>query len=274
MKRTSKYLALLIILFLSLAPYKNISKTEISLYFSSEKNLFVGEELTYLVSYSFMKLGEVRIKVRDKKERDGKTFYNAVAYIDSYSGIPFVDIHQIYESKVSNKYYSHFFRGISKEEEPFTYTEYHFNYDEEKVRVKKGKFSPAQVWTDSVGTTDKFYQDGLSILYYARMNCGQDTTVDVPCFVTEKKVTTKINFYKEVTNASIDAIDYDIECVRLDGEMNFISIFGLTGYFEGWFTNDEASVPVVAKMRVIIGNVRLELVKWNREGWQPPKYKG
>jgi hypothetical protein len=266
MKRASRYL--------SLAPHQNISKTEIGLYFPSDKKLFVGEELTYLVSYSFMKLGEVKIKVRDKKERDGKTFYNAVAHIDSYSGIPFVDIHQIYESNISNKYYSDFFRGISKEKEPFSYTEYYFNYDEKKVRVKKGKFSPAQVWTDTTGIVNKFYQDGLSIFYYARMNSGQDTTVDVPCFVTEKNVTTKINFYKEITDVSIDAIDYDIECVRLDGEMNFISIFGLTGYFEGWFTNDEASIPVVAKMRVIIGNVRLELVKWNRKGWQPPKFKG
>lgn len=270
-------LRLLLILFLLFLCFNSPginSKAAIDLYFQSDKNLFVGEELTYLVSYSFMKLGEVKIKVRDKKVVNDRTYYNTIAYIDSYSGVPFTNIHQIYESNVSADYYSYFFRGINREEEPYSYTEYYFNYDEEQLRVKKGRFSPAQVWTDSITNADKFYQDGLSIFFYARMNMGQDTSVDVPCFVAEQKVTTKINFYQEITDASIDAVDYDIECVRLDGKMNFISIFGLTGYFEGWFTNDDASVPVVANMKVIIGNIRLELVKWKREGWKPPQFKG
>ena len=274
MKIFSKLLITTIFIILCfISPCKNL-KAAVNFSFQSDKSLSVGEELTYLVSYSLVKLGEVKIKIRDKKTVNGKTYYNTIAYIDSYSGIPFVTLHQTYESNVSSDYYSYFFRGISKEEEPFTYTEYYFNYDEKKIRVKKGRFKPAKVWTDSTGTIEKFYQDGLSIFYYARMNSGQNKSVDVPCFVTEKKVTTKINFYKEVTDVSIDAVDYDIACVRLDGEMDFISIFGLTGYFEGWFTNDEASVPVVANMKVLIGNVRLELVKWKREGWQPPQFKG
>jgi hypothetical protein len=249
------------------------SKALINPYSQSEKGLSIGEELTYVVSYSFMKLGEVKIRVRDIKTVEGKTYYSTIAYIDSYDGIPFVNIHQTYESNVSSDNYSLFFRGINKEKEPFSYTEYYFNYNEDKVRVKKGRFSPAKVWTDSSGNIDKFYQDGLSIFFYARMNSGKELSVDVPCFVTEEKVTTKINFHDEIEEISIEAVDYDIECVRLDGEMDFISIFGLTGYFEGWFSNDEAAIPIVANMKVIIGNIRLELVKWKREGWQPPVYK-
>jgi len=253
---------------------KNKTKKQVEINFQSEKPLVPGEELTYVVSYSLIKLGEVKIKVRDKKTVNNKTYYSTISYIDSYSGIPFVTLHQTYESNISSENYPTFFRGVSKEEEPYTYTEYYFNYDEKKIRVKKGRFKPAKVWSDSTETLDKIYQDGLSIFFYARMNSGQNKSVDVPCFVTERKVTTKINFYKEVTDVSIDAVDYDISCVRLDGEMDFISIFGLTGYFEGWFTNDEASIPIVANMKVLIGNVRLELVKWKREGWLPPRFKG
>jgi len=95
----------------------------------------------------------------------------------------------------------------------------------------------------------------------------------LPCFVNEQKVYTSVNFYEDVIPVSIDAIDYDVECVRLDGEMDFISIFGLTGYFEGWFSNDEASIPIVANMKVLIGNITLELKSWKREGWTPPIYK-
>ncbi len=274
MKFTYAILLIFVFLSLSLTSFKSKAGTEIEFLIPANKSLSVGEELTYVVSYSLADLGEVKIKIRDKKVIDGKTYYSTIAYIDSYSGVPFVNLHQTYESNVTSDYYSHYFRGVNKEEKPYTYTEYFFNYNNNKVRVKKGRFNPAKVWTDSIGSIDKLYQDGLSIFYYARMNSGQNKSVDVPCLVTEKKVVTKINFYKEVVDASIDAVDYDIECVRLDGEMDFISIFGLTGYFEGWFTNDEASIPVVAKMKVIIGNIRLELVKWKREGWKPPKFKG
>jgi hypothetical protein len=241
--------------------------------FFSDKEFKVGEELTYVVKYSVLNVGEVRIKVKDKKTIKGRTFYITYAYIDSYAGIPFVNLHQIYESYVDENLYSDYFKALVMGDEYTSYTEYNFDYKKSTIHVKKGKVNPPQVWTDSSTSADKKYQDGLSIFYYARMNTGQQKSENVPCFVTEEKVSTKLNFYKEVEGVSIDAVDYDIACVRLDGETDFISIFGLTGHFEGWFTDDEAAIPVVAKMRVIIGNITLELKSWKREGWNPPEYK-
>lgn len=239
----------------------------------SKRELKVGEELTYIVKYSVMKLGEVKLKVKDKKTVGGKTYYITYAYIDSYSDIPFVDLHQIYESFVDKDIYSDYFRALILGDEFTAYTEYDFNYAKLKIHIMKGKVNPPQVWTDSTTSADKKYQDGLSIFYYARMNSGQEKSVKVPCFVTEAKVYTDLNFHNEIEGVSIDAVDYDVACVKLDGETDFVSVFGLTGYFEGWFTADEAAVPIVAKMKVIIGNITLELKSWKREGWVPPRYK-
>ena len=241
--------------------------------FFSDKKMQVGEELTYVVSYSFIKLGEIKLIVKDKKEINGKVYYNTVAYINSYSGIPFVSLHQIYESRINQNYASDFFKGIVKHDEYFTFTEYAFDYEDSKTKIKKGKVKPYQLWTDSTAGLTQQMQDGLSIFYYARMNLGSKKSVHVPCFVNEKYVTTKINFYTDIQHTEIDAADYDIACLRLDGKMDFISIYGLTGYFEGWFSNDEASIPIVAKMQVFLGNVKLELKQWKREGWKPPKYQ-
>lgn len=241
--------------------------------FFSEKKMQVGEELTYVVSYSFIKLGEIKLIVKDKREIKGKTYYSTVAYINSYNGIPFVSLHQIYESRINPEYASEFFRGTVKHEEYSTFTEYNFNYKDSKIKIKKGKISPYQLWTDSTSYLNQKMQDGLSIFYYARMNLGTKKSVNVPCFVNEKYEYTKINFYTEVQKAEVDAVDYDIACLRLDGNMDFVSIYGLTGYFEGWFSNDEASIPIVAKMKVFVGNVKLELKQWKREGWTPPKYR-
>lgn len=249
----------------------NIKEYEFA--FFSDKKMLVGEELTYVVSYTFIKLGEIKLIVKNKKEVKGRTYYNTLAYINSYSGIPFVSLHQIYESRINQNYSSDSFRGIVKHDEYSTFTEYYFDFASGRIRIKKGKVNPYQLWTDSTAGFNQQMEDGLSIFYYARMNLGTKKSVNVPCFVNEKYETTKINFYTDIKKAEIDAVNYDVACLRLDGNMNFISIYGLTGYFEGWFSNDEASIPVVAKMQVFLGNVKLELKQWKRQGWNPPRYQ-
>lgn len=272
-----KYIFLIGIVFFlgfTIRSTKNIAeRKEYAFNFVSEKELEVGEEITYVVRYWLLKLGEVKLSVLDKKLANGKYHYAAIAYIDSYSSVPFVNLHQIYESKVNEKYYSDYFKGTVKGDEYSTFTEYHFDYEKEKLRVKKGKVSPYQLWNDSTTTAKKMYQDGLSIFYYARMNTGQKKSVNVPCFVKEQRVYTKINFYREKMPMEIDAVDYEIDCVRLDGSTDFVSVYGLTGYFEGWFTNDSHSVPVIAKLNVIIGKVTVELIKWKKKNWSPPRFK-
>jgi len=268
---------ILILLFLTLsilltAAFIKLPIKSYEVNFASSKQLEVGEELTYVVSFAFIKLGEIKIYVKNKKIINGKTFYSTIAYMDSYSGLPFVNLHMIYESTLNPDYYSAYFRGIVKKEEYTTFTEYKFNYELKAVKIKKGKLQPYQLWTDSTGIADKEYEDGLSILYFARIFSGSGKTISVPCFVNEQKTITTISSYTQVSGVSIDAVNYDIACVRLDGTMNFISVFGLTGHFEGWFSNDEASVPILAKMKVIIGNVRIELKSWKRPGWTPPRY--
>jgi hypothetical protein len=265
------FLFLIIFLFSAYVSSKhNAEKFNFS--FSSNKSMQVGEKLTYVVKYAFFSLGEVTLIVKDKKKAAGETLYNAIAYIDSYENIPFISIHEIYKTKLTGHYYSSFFEGIVKKDEYDSFTDYYFNYDSSKIHVIKGKVFPKQIWTDSTTSIKRKYQDGLSIFYYARMNSGQKKSERIPGFVDEKKVVTDINFYNDVSDISIDAVDYPVACVKVDGKLNFVSIYGLTGNFEGWFTDDDAAVPVLAKMKVMVGSVTLELKEWKREGWKPPEY--
>ncbi|MFZ2325134.1 MAG: DUF3108 domain-containing protein [Ignavibacteriaceae bacterium] len=237
------------------------------------KKIDVGEDIIYVVKYLMFNIGEVRLKVT-KEETSGKdTIYSAIAYIDSYPEIPFVDLHQIYETKFDSKQISHLFKGTIISSDT-TYTKYDFNRYDKKIHVLKGREQTNTIWTDSIATYDRDYRDGLSLFYFARMRTGQQKkSVHVPVFINEKYAKTYINFYSEVEDEDIDAVDYDIACVRLDGETEFKGIFGLTGYFKGWFSNDEYAVPIVAKMQVIIGSITLELKEWNKKEWMPPKYK-
>lgn len=236
-----------------------------------KKHLEVGEDLTYVVKYAFLNLGEVRFKIVEKDTIDGITVYKTVAYIDSYEGLPFVTIHQVYESFIDSSYFPISFTGIMLDEDT-TYTEYSFVGDS-IVHVVKGSLSTNEVRLDSSINVNKGFQDGLSILYFARMNTGRDTTLLVPCFVNEQKEIAKLNFYSDNEEIEIDAVDYEIDCLKLDGSTNFVSVYGFTGEFEGCFSNDKYSIPIVASMNVLIGHVTLELISWNLNDWNPPEYK-
>ena len=235
------------------------------------KKLVVGEDLTYVVKYAFFQLGEVRFKIVEKTKIRNTPVYKTVAYIDSYPDLPFVSIHQIYESYIDSTFFPLIFSAHIFGEDT-VFVKYNF-IDDSKIDIQKGKLGQADLWIDSTMSVDKRYQDGLSILFYAMMNQGKEKTLSVPCFVNEKEEITKINFYSGKEPVSIDSVDYEIDCLKLDGETDFVSVYGLTGYFEGWFSNDTFSIPVFAKMHVIIGSVTLELIKWNKNLWNPPLYK-
>lgn len=266
------YLLTFLILYLDCFGYTQVDqkKNELSSGNNSEK-LFVGEDLTYVVKYAFFNLGEVRFRVLEKTTINNKPVYKTIAYIDSYPDLPFVSLHQIYESYIDSTLFPlKFFAEIFGDDTVFV--EYNFR-DHSRIDMKKGKYDGSRLWLDSTTYIKHRMQDGLSLLYFARMNFGEQRSVSVPCFVNEKEEKTIINYFDENESVSIDAVDYEIDCLKLDGKTDFVSVYGLTGSFEGWFSNDSFSVPILAKMNVIIGSVNLELIKWNEKLWNPPSYK-
>lgn len=230
----------------------------------------VGEDLTYVVKFAFWRLGEVKLKIVGEEFINGKRVLKAMAFMDSYEGLPFVTLHQVYESYIDSTFFPVLFTGIMYRQDT-TYVTYSFS-DDSLINIKKGYVNNNTVFFDSTAKVDNKYQDGLSIVYYSRYNFGKDTTLHIPSFVNERMETTTINFHTETEPVSIEAVEYEIDCLKLDGYTDFVSVYGLTGEFEGWFSNDKYCVPIIAKMNVIIGSVTLELKNWNSELWNPPRY--
>ena len=233
--------------------------------------LLVGEEYTYLVKYAFLNLGELRINVFAKDTIDGKIIYKSRAYIDSYEGLPFVDMHQIHESWFDSSFYPVYYRALILNDDDTSDTRYFFQNDN-RVHIIKGKMNSTKAVKDTVINLGKRFQDGLSLIFAARYHFGFSHTILFPCYIGEDTSSAIINYYYNNEDISIDAVDYKIKSLRLDGTANFSGIFGFTGYFEGWFSDDEFHVPLTADLQVLIGNVTLELIDWNNKLWQPPAY--
>ena len=256
--------AALCTLFIAAIPAKAGTKDETTIDIPAPSGmLFVGEQLEYEVSYSIFSLGKVKIQVVDTVLRNGTTVYRAKAFMDSYSGVPFVNLHWIFYSEIDPLLFSHYFSGLdNKDTTSVPYSDYTFDYRRNRVYVERGTHPQGDSVTKSSDTISTTYQDGLSLFFYARGKVHSTGEENVATFVDEKKVNTFINFMNKKTSTEIDAVKYPIETIEFDGRADFVGIFGLTGGFSGWFSNDEAAIPIVAKMKVIIGSIRLELVKW------------
>ena len=265
------YLIYLIVLIIDFNLSAQINSDEIDIHHLRNKNLFVGEDLTYVVKYAFLNLGEVRFRVLEQTELNNTPVYKTIANIDSYPDLPFVSLHQIYESYIDSSLFPiKFFAKIFGDDSVFV--DYKF-IGKSEIDIQKGKVGSAKLWLDTTVYINQRTQDGLSILYFARMNFSENKNLVVPCFVNEKKEKATLNFYSESVPVSIDSVDYEIDCRYLNGFTDFVSVYGLTGNFEGWFSNDKYSVPIRAKMNVIIGSINLELIKWNEKIWNPPLFK-
>lgn len=231
---------------------------------------YSGEELLYEVSFMSIKLGTIKIVTGNKKKEGNKDIIMTKAYIDTYKGIPFVDIHVVYESFTDYSFsYSHRFFGNFKTGSYTDLQKIFFNYDNTNIYISKendnGKYFETSI------KNEKKTSDGLSLFFFARKFLDCHKLVTVPTVVDKEVVYTKINFRGTPINLSMPNIKYPVKTLYFDGTANWTGVYGLTGGFEGWFSDDQARIPIKAKMKLSVGSVSIDLISWTRKGWVPPR---
>ena len=237
--------------------------------------LSVGEELEYRVSYSFFHVGTIRFTVTDRFEREGRTVYHVRTIIDSNPSLSWLtDLHIRFYGEIDEEAFSYWWIGDDSSNTGINYRKIAFDYPNKRMYFTKGRLlasgERAQTSIDTLPVSGRA-QDGLSLFFYAREHLHQKAEERVPTFVENKEVSTYINFLNERTDNDIDAVDYPVDVIHLEGRADFVGVFGLTGGFEGWFSNDDARIPVTARMKVILGSIKVELSKWKRGEWTPPR---
>ncbi len=237
----------------------------------------VGEELEYAVSYSFFSIGTVRFKILGQGVREGRPIFKAQARIESNPGLSWLtDVHIRFYAEIDDSVFSHYWLSEDSSKSGIDYHSLTFYYPDRNVIYQKGNVSPSGVnkieEQDTVAVTGP-EEDGLSLFYYAREHVRQKKLDTVSTFIDNKEKKTYIDFQNKIEDVDIDAVKYPVETVYFNGHADFVGVVGLTGGFRGWFSNDAARVPIMARLNVWIGSIKVELKSWNRPGWQPPEYK-
>jgi hypothetical protein len=241
----------------------------------SERMLQIGEELEYSVHYSFFNIGTIRFKVTDKEERNGRAIYHAYAFMDSNPSLSWlVDLHIRFYSEMDQDAFTYQWLSEDSSSKITTYRKMHFDYDAHKMYFEWGKKLKTNEYIkegESTVNISNNCQDGLSLFYHARAHVCEKKQTKIPTFIDTNEVTTILNYGVEHLEEDIDAVDYPIDVMKLDGRADFVGVFGLTGGFEGVFSNDVAGIPITARLKVILGSIKVELKNWKRDKWIPPK---
>jgi hypothetical protein len=235
-----------------------------------------GEELLYEARWTGIKIGSIRLKTLPPLTRSGERCRAAVAHIDSYSGLPFVDLHFAAYSEMDsalNSVASH-----SRENKDDGWQEVTYRYDlqnrfvvaEEMYRAEGEEKSAAEGKIDTILLPRVPIQDGISLVYFARGLIRSQGSRSMPTLSYGQVGETFFRAERPVSTISIDAWEKPICVIQLSGKLKLKGIFGLTGDYTGWFSDDTAAVPIAAEMKVILGSIKIELKQWKRGGWNPP----
>lgn len=238
---------------------------------NAQSFIYPGEDLTYRVSYLNITLGTVRTLTEPYTTRDGKKCIKVKVFINSNPSIPFVSLHSIYQSWMdSTATYSYYFNASTQvDENLWEFDQYLFDYS--KMNLAMETFRDKKLTKRREIGIKKYCNDGSSLLYAARTLVDSKRSIKLPTVIMGDTATTVINFRGTKGSTDIDAVNYPVKTTYFDGTANWTGVYGLTGGFEGWFSDDEARIPIKAKMKVYIGSVTLELQTWKRGSWTPPK---
>ncbi len=233
-----------------------------------------GESLTFEASYLFFKIGSVKMEVLGKTLYHGIPAYHVRALINSYSGIPFVNLHAMYDTYQDAKTFMCLSTdNIQKDGKDSMFTSYKFEFGR--------KILDWTLWKNGIRVDsakvplDKNYTDGVSFFYYireaSRKAGGARTVMSIPIVVDTVRSTVDLTINEKKEDCKVTAFKYPLEAYKMSGHINFTGFFGVTGDFTGWMSADSAEVPLKANVSVILGSVVVKLKDARRAGWIPPR---
>ena len=229
----------------------------------------VGEELTYSVKWFALKVGVLKFQVLKKDSLNNRPVFHCRLQIDSHPSIPFVNIHEVYDSFIDEEMYSHAFKILIKKSDYEYIVTHDINYSLGQAKIVVSKCTPVDttVIMDSTIVVTEKIQDGVSIFYYSRACADLKNLVEVPVISFKDIKPAKILFTGKKRKVHLK--DLSLQGYYVNGRLKFEGIAGIKDNFTGWFSTDARRIPLKAQMKAVVGNVTIELESW--KNWNPEK---
>ncbi|MEX0894460.1 MAG: DUF3108 domain-containing protein [Balneolaceae bacterium] len=227
-----------------------------------EKLTSVKERFTYGVRYGFLNLGEVEVITTPDTTYDGMEVIHLRTVMKSNHRIPFVgkrEVHYQSFSKFTDEWpYSFVFWRDDLHDEDYERIKIEFDRDQEQVFFyERGESQDTLALEDPASGGDV-------IFLFARMFAGTDHSYELPVYIENEKGAVKAINFPAIEKRSYEAFPEPIDTYYSEGISNVEGPFGFTGEFKAWFATDHLRIPVEAHVRIIFGNVKVQLKEYER----------
>ena len=213
----------------------------------------VGEKLIYRLHYGAIDAGEATLTVEESdKKVQGRSVYRIVGEGKSIGAFDwFFKVRDRYETYLDRQgiFPWVFLRRVSEGGHEIN-QDYIFHQNKQKVVTEKGNTHDVPLAV----------QDMLSAFYYARTidftNAEVGDIFTVNCFLDEELYELKIKYAgTEVKKTRTGKYD----CMVFNPVVQTGRIFKDEDDLTVWITNDANKIPVLAKAKVLVGSIKMEL---------------
>ena len=229
--------------------------------------LKIGEQLTYKVKWAFIRLGTLKLEIADTLVVDDELLYHVKLYVDSNPLLFFVNMHSVYNSYINKDFQLHRFYSEEKIDDVNYIAEYRIDYSDSLILIKMTDVNDTSKIINKSMPFEKTILDGTSLIFYARKQAFSTKKDTVESFFESERGKVAFNFHGQKKPVKIAALVSPVDCYYIDGKIDTRGIAGVTGRYKGWFASDGQRPPIKGELKVFIGNVKIELEKW--ENWQP-----
>lgn len=248
--------------------------------YSQGKFAPTDEYLEYNVSWNFVNLGKIRVWTNANAD-----FIKSRVAIDSDPLIFFANVHFIFESE---------FRDDSLLNDPFTAYETRggdsiatvFRSVKGKIQAVRKDLKTNRILERVETPVSTPYYNGITAFFLTRRFAGRNEDLSEPFLFSSKSDNREndtpsfkiqiervdLHFTGKKTHVEVSSLDSEVNALEFSGYVHFVSkeIVGVSGEFTGWYSDDQARVPLKSTFNTFLGDVTLKLVKWKKENWNPP----
>lgn len=227
-----------------------------------------GESLKYKVSWGFLNLGTVeasQAKLRDTSDN----IYCVFSRARSAPWLPFVNVNVVDSALLRTDPPSNvWFRFVDSTSKSWAIYSHDSN---SAVLSMKGVDKGKDTVTRTVEWKTPCY-NALGFLMLIRTLSGSGLDVRVPVIVDYDLKPTEIIFHRKIEAIKVAACKEPVPAYRFETKGNWSDRYsdGTNANMTGWVSADSAAVPLLFKMKILVGNIDVELESYVRPGWIPP----
>jgi Tfp pilus assembly protein PilF len=235
-----------------------ISNPDLTVAGNSFKFRFIkNEEINYKVTYGFITLGWVNVRVGQPDSIDGKTVYPVRFFLNSNPDFSMmISLNQMYESYIDAETFNAIRTNVyTPGDDNYLAKAYQFKYDQNMLLAyiihADGRFEKIRKLLPSQA------QDGVSMLYFARGLVSNKSKGKTTVVIDEEYKFGYINYLNESEEIEING--EDVNSLKIFARADFSGVAGMNGDAWGWFSEGPDYVPLEGKVSIILGSITVTL---------------